>query len=923
MNLVGRESDLATVSGLLSRAAAGPSGLVVSGPAGIGKSEIWRAAVRLAETDGFCVLAARPVEVEAGFSFAALGDLLADALDPVLPSLAEPQRRALEVALLRTDDTRPLEPRAVGMALLNVLLSLASASPILVAVDDAQWLDAPSQGALEYAVRRLKSERVAVIATVRDQLVIGDIPVIRAMPPEAVDGLRLEPLSLGALQRVLHERSRAGLHRYTVLRIHEASGGNPMLALEIAAALEAEGATPRPGRPLPVPVGMTEVLERRVSSVGSQTAELLAVAASLAQPTIELLSRASRTNPVGALTEASRAGLIAIRDNRVEFTHPLLRYVIAKSLPAARRRRLHVRLAAAVDNPEEKARHLALSVDEPDERVAAELELAAKHATARGAVIAAAELLEMSAALTPPAGAVDSSRRRLAAADAYFFASDGRRSTAVLKQLLDTPMPAHLRSQALCRLGLVRCFTDSVPASVPLLEEAVTLAGDDASLRVSALLPLSLAKAALLRVDEAKAHVEDALARAQAGGDATGMTEAMAQVAYWRFIASDEPYAPMFSEATARAATDPAVRLTFGPDFWSGRLLKCTDDLDGARAAVTKVHAMADERGDEQSLISISNLLAEIELAAGDWQAALRRANQSIEVSVSGGWESYGALSYALRALIQAHLGLVEAAHQSVEAGRQVVEKTGFYAATLYLRWTVGFLALSRGDAAGADAELGDLAAMSVAYGVLEPGEALWLMDEAEAMVALGRDAEAISITDAFLEASRRRGRRWCEAAGLRTRALARGARGELAAALADAGRAVEISSSVSRPFETARCLLVKGILERRSKNRTASRQTLSRAIEMFTRLGARLWWERAEEELGRAGAKQHAADELSVTEQRVAELAASGRTNPEIAAGLFMSRKTVEANLAKAYRKLGIQTRMQLKDALGGRTRD
>lgn len=911
------------MSDFLAKAPAGPRGLVLSGPAGIGKSEIWQAAVRLAETEGFRVLTARPVEVEASFSFSALSDLLADALDPVLPSLANPQRRALEVALLRLDDGQPLEPRAVGVAVFNVLLALASASPVLIAIDDVQWLDAPSRNVLEYALRRLKSEPVAVLVTTRDENAAGDVAILRSVPPGAANSLHLQPLSLGALHRVLHERSRTDLHRYTVLRIHEASGGNPMLALEIATLLDSDGITPRPGQALPVPVSMQEVLERRISAASVKAGNLLAVAACLAQPTIELLSRASRENPVGALAEASRAGLISIRDSRVEFTHPLLRFVIAKSLPSIRRRRLHARLAAVVDNPEERARHLALSVDRPDERVAAELEAAAKHATARGAAVAAAELLEQASALTPADHALDSARRRLAAADAYFYAGDGGRSSNVLEQLLNLPMPAALRSQALCRLGLVRCFTNSVPSAVALLEQAADLAGEDASLRVSALLPLALAKAALIRIEEARDHVEEALELARAGGDETGATEAMAQVAFWRFITSDQPYAPLLDEARERARLDPSVRLTFGPEFWSGRLLKSTDELGSARLAVTEVHAMADERGDEESLISINNLLAEIELAAGDWDAALRHANESIELSTSGGWESYGALGYALSALTQAHLGLVDAANATAATGRLVVEKTGFMAATLYLRWTLGFLALSQRDAAGADAQLGDLAAMSVAFGVLEPGEALWLMDEAEALVAIGRVAEAQVMTDAFLEASQRRDRRWCLAAGLRTRALVLGASGSLAAALLDAQRAVELAESGSRPFELARCLLVRGVLERRSKNRTASRRSLGMAAEMFARLGARLWVARAQEELGRAGAKQHASDDLSVTEHRVALLASDGHTNPAIAAALFMSRKTVEANLARAYRKLGIRTRMQLREALADRPRD
>jgi DNA-binding CsgD family transcriptional regulator len=918
MRLVGRESELEIVDRFLEAARAGPAGLVLTGAPGIGKTELWREGQRRAASGGYRVLTARPVEVEASFSFAALGDLLGEA-DAFLNQLPAPQRRALEVALLRREDGGPVEPRAVAIATLSLLRALAAVGPILLAVDDVQWLDTPSLSVLEYAVRRLRTEAIAILATRREDSTDHDVPLLRAVAGSAGARLPVKPLSLGAMHQLLHERIGPGLQRYTVLRVYEVSAGNPMVALEVARLLAEQGVHPRPGEELPVPVSVQALLAQRLSAVSPATLQVLAIAASLAQPSTELLARAAPRTAMPALEKASQAGLVEVIKGRVEFTHPLLRFVVRSGMSDAQRRQLHARLATLAEQSEERVRHLALSVDRADEGVAAQLESVALTVIARGAPVAGGELLEQAATLTPGTLMMEAARRRLAAANASFLAGDARRCRTLLEDLLPALPHGRLRSEALCQLGLVRCFTDDVARGTELLEQSAGEASDDPERRFAALVTLALGKASRLQIAECRQLLEDALRLAESSGHETGATEAMSSLSFWRFVTGDESFGDLLERAKRRARVDPTVRLTFGPDFWSAQILRCTDQLQAASNEIQLVHARAEEQGDEGSLLPINNVVAEIDLAAGAWPSALQHATESAEIAARYGFLAFSVLGHALRGVIQAHLGLEGDARASLATGSDAANQTGFLSATMYLRWARGFLELSRGNPKGADEQLGDIAAMTVAFGVVEPGAIPWHLDEVEALVALGRldDAEALLVP--YLEAAERRERRWCRAAGLRCRALLNAARGNLQSALDDARVAATLAEEGQRPFELARCLLVKGIVERRANNRAAATIDLRRAETLFERLEARLWLARARDELRRAEGKPHSGDALSATEFRVAKLAAEGRSNPEIAAALFMSRKTVEANLARTYRKLGVRMRVQLAGVLDG----
>jgi hypothetical protein len=349
--IVGRNEELSLVAAFLEAPAQLPAALLLEGEAGIGKSTVWRHGVELARANGFRVVETRPSESETALSFAGLGDLLGDAAAEVLPELPPPQKGALEVALLLRDPGgAPPDPRGISTAFLSALRTLARHRPLLVAVDDLQWLDAPSLAVLEYAGRRLRDEPVALLLTRR--LVGDDAPLTleRALG-ERLRRVALGPLSLGSLHRLLHERLEVALPRPLLRRIHELSGGNPFFALELARAQAGE-------RENQLPETLGTLVRDRLAALPAATQRVLAVAAALARPTVELVDRVAEGG-VDALGAAEQAHVIELRAGGIQFAHPLLASGAYLGMEAPERRAIHARLAELVQDPEEGARHLA------------------------------------------------------------------------------------------------------------------------------------------------------------------------------------------------------------------------------------------------------------------------------------------------------------------------------------------------------------------------------------------------------------------------------------------------------------------------------------------------------------------------------------------------------------------------------------
>ena len=386
--IIGRDSELRDVSEFLDAIPAGLIALIIEGEAGIGKSTIWRHGVVQADGRGCRVLVCQPAATEARMSFAALGDLLEPVIDDVVGGLVAPQRRALDVALLRTELKDSLrDERAVSVAFLNVIRLLCKESTVLLAIDDAHWLDRPSARVLEFAVRRAASAPVGLMAAVRldpHERLIVDLQ--RTVEPERHKCLRVGPLSPAALHHLIGVREGAMLPRRVLLTVHKLSGGNPFYALELARTLAEREAPLAPGEPLPVPGTLTDLVAGRLGRLPARTHEALLVASALAQPTSATIDAYDPSWSADELLDkAERRELIKLARGRVRFTHPIISSTVYAGASEAERRRVHRRLAEIVSDREQHARHLALAAEAPEERVAAALERAADTADRRGA----------------------------------------------------------------------------------------------------------------------------------------------------------------------------------------------------------------------------------------------------------------------------------------------------------------------------------------------------------------------------------------------------------------------------------------------------------------------------------------------------------------------------------------------------------
>jgi AAA ATPase domain len=399
------------VEAFLDRAAQEPGALVLQGEPGIGKTSLWREARGRAVVRGFRVLDCRPAEAESVLSFSGLTDLLEDVPAAGFGSLPEPQRRALSAALLRVSVAEAPDPRSVAAGFRSFLTGLADASPVLVAVDDAQWLDASSASVLAFALRRLEGLRVGFLGAWRPGRQ-GALDGVLASPYCRL--LPLEPFSLAAIHNLLKQRLGRTFPRRLLLALYEACGGNPFYALEIARELAAHDL--RAGDPLPVPADLGSLVRRRVTRLPAAARNVLLATVAVAQPTRALVAAAVGAGASAGLEEAERAGFLEVVGERLRFSHPLYGAAVMAAAPAERRRRLHGRMAELIEVEEERARQLALATDAPAEEAAAAVERAGEHVRTRGAAAAAATLFLEAVRLTPAADQVGRQRRTLAAA---------------------------------------------------------------------------------------------------------------------------------------------------------------------------------------------------------------------------------------------------------------------------------------------------------------------------------------------------------------------------------------------------------------------------------------------------------------------------------------------------------------------------
>jgi DNA-binding NarL/FixJ family response regulator len=891
--VIGRERELAHVEAFVNDLRDDPAALVIHGDAGIGKTTLWRAAVVETRRRSHRVLVCRASETESALPFLGLADIFDDCADTVA-ALAEPQRRALEAALGRAEAIA--DRVAVARATVSVLRSLAAEAPTVVAIDDAQWLDAPSADALRFAARRLEALPVGFVVSVRGEAERVPLELDRALAPGRLLRLRVEPLPPRDLQALIASRVPIRLGRPRSKALHRISGGNPLFALQIAEAAAAQGLAP--AGDVPVPATVAGAVAARLANLSDRTRDALLAAAALAQPTLDVVRREE-------LAEAVAGGIVELDANRIRFSHPLFSSVVYALAPAERQRHVHRQLAAVVADPEERALHLARGADVADEAVARELEEAAERASKLGHSDAAAELAAHAERLTPDAQGDDRARRAMAAAVYLYAAGDGRRSADLLARAIERLSAGPVRARALRLLGWVE---DDVKASAAHLRQALAEAGDDA--RLLSEIHQQLARTEVFGGDWAAGarHAKAAVAHAERAGHAGVLATALARLAMTPALRGKRMRLDALDRAVALERTLPEpLRLSESPLLFRGVVLLSADRLVDARAAFDDAYQRGLALGDMWRGIVLT-FMAELECRAGNWERALAHALEAEDLATQ--WAVADGESWGLyaRGLVEAHLGNVDVARERLE--RAAALARGIHNAWVDLRVqsALAFLALSTDDRVAALAHFDVLLA--------PPPPVRALPDLVEALVGLGDVDRAAAVSAKLAERAAATGLPSVVAGGARSSALVAAARGDLAAAEAAAREALAAHARLDEPFERARTLLVLGAIERRAKRKREAREVLAQAEATLESLGARLWQDKVHAELERTGLR-HATDALTPTEQRVAELAARGATNKEIGSALFMSVKTVEANLSRVYGKLSVRSRTELANRL------
>jgi DNA-binding CsgD family transcriptional regulator/tetratricopeptide (TPR) repeat protein len=909
--VIGRESELATIESFLTRVPAGPSALVIEGEAGIGKSTLWLWATARARSNGWTAITARPAEAETAHSYAALADILAPIAGATLADLPEPQRLALEQVLLlrHVAAGERIDGRAVGAAAVGAITKAAATGPLVIGIDDLTWLDSASARVIDSLTRRLGNLPVGLVVTGRVTAGAGiALGLERAVGHERVTRLELSGLSRGALQQLIHRALGLTFPRPILSRLHAASAGNAYVALEIARAI---GQMPRPMRldeQLPVPATVRALVGHRLGGLTRDVkVAMLAVAASAAPTRGDIMAvvgdeqRADR-----AIAGAEQAGLLVEEHGRYRAIHPLIASTIYAQSDSIQRRSVHRQLARVAAGPEDRARHLARTVAGPDETIASELETASGEARRRGAPEGAAELLRLAVELTP-AGSGGLARRRMLLGTALLEIG----STAAAIVELDLALSALPGGADRATAGLQRAIAAWYVAADQQAERFALAARVEAdhdpalAARIEALL-------AVFCADMQRASDHAAAALSLAGLPGSRLDPAVVALATWqRFLAEvylgHPPPVELIAHDTGLDAIGDPTQVPTVPGIWALAMGR----FDEARGFFADLLARSQITGAWTAAADLEARLAEVELWADRWDAALNHVDRA-RAAAAELEQAEPPAAMRVLATITARRGDIVSARALVAESigdRQLADDPLVRAAWLV---TATAVEMTAGDMAAAERYAAQADGALAAIGVLEPLLLDTTADRAEALVALGRTADAKGLLLALDRRCQVLPRAVNLVAAARLRALLAATDDEVEQAIE--GSEPALADSAGWPlFDRLRTLLARAGLQRRRRDRRGATASLEVALQIASELRAAPWRDRAGAELDRLGRRRGAALALTPTERQVAELIAAGATNREAAAQLFMSPKTVESHLSRIYGKLGIASRAEL----------
>ncbi len=894
--LHGRSAETARIDELLAAARAGGSGtLVLRGEPGVGKTALLDYAAVAAE--GMRVLRGTGIESDAELPFSALHLLLRPALGR-LDDLPRPQAAALRCAfgLAAAPGT---DRFLIGLAALSALSELAGDGALLCLIDDAQWLDRSSADALLFAARRLDAEGIVLLFAARDDGLtapgLAELHV-RGLDPEASRALLAEHaanLPTEAFDRVLAE-----------------AAGNPLALLELPRAALGRPAT----SPLPLPGRIQEAYDRRVAQLPAPVRAFLLVAAAEETGDLGLVLRAATAGITAEAADiAERSGLITVHQQQVVFRHALMRAAVYQGATFAERSAAHTALAGALTSEpdaDRRAWHRAAAATGPDESIAAELEHTAGRARQRLGHAAAAAALERAARLTPE----DSQRARRLVAAAAAALDSGRLDVATT--LAEQASSLTAEPTALAEIARVRAWAAMERGRV---HSAHRLAADGAD-AIAGLDPAAASALLLIGViagwwtGDAKLvqDVADRMARlALASPAGPALEQRSVQAMASLLDGRPEQAVPLLRDVLAAARhaqpepLDVSVYVTY--------VALLIGDFDTARELMLATAEACHARGMIRFLAPIHQGLSFASFRLNRFRAATASATEGLRLAEDTGQPVRIAGLRGVLALLAAVAGDEERCRELAGLARDNAFAEENANVSTMAEWALALLDLGLGRPAAA-LERFEMAASGALRTFIHP--VFFAPDHIEAAVRLGQPDRTTEPLARFAAWAQATDQPWALAVLRRCRALADscgGAEDHYRAAL-------QLHASSGRPFEHARTALLYGEWLRRARRNADARIQLRAALALFDRTAAVPWADRARAELRAAGeiavSGAPGPDKLSLLtpqELQVVRLAASGASNRDIAARLFVSPRTVSHHLYRAFPKLGVSTRTAL----------
>jgi DNA-binding CsgD family transcriptional regulator len=898
--VIGRDAELADIAGSLAESR--KRAVVIEGPAGIGKSTLWRAAVAAARRADECVLLVRPREVEARMPYAGLEGLLSERLDDVAADLPSPQRRALDVALMRADPlVDAVDPQLVATAAMSTFGALGAKQRLLICIDDVQWLDAESTDVVRFALRRLPSDSVRGLVTWRSEA----RPLDLGLDDDELHRTAMAPLSVDSLRAVVRQHLKQPLSAPSARALHQVSGGNPFYALEIARS------HPDGDYGFERPLTLNDVrhlVGRRFAELPRSTLSALATVAAMSNPEVwrvrKVLPDESRLDIAFNLQILTESG-----SGRLEFTHPLLAAAAYALMPPRRRREIHALLAEHASSSEERARHLALCTVEPDEVTAATVEAGARAAAARGAPADAARLVEIAARLTPAGDLATAGARRLAAAEWHGVAGDLATAVGIWMRLSATCPPGEVHAEAIAQIALrgVVPHERAVALSEQAVAESTTLRG-----RIRR---ISMHAAVVADTVRTLAMQRAAVADARAAGDVEALLAILPELGFQLALSEpDSEGLDLLREAVAlKHRPEPRGSDYVAPDIQLAIVLIQRNELAEATALLQRHLQESVARGDEDGVSRAAVHLCEVALRAG----RLDEAQQAITLAMSAGGEEQTSQELSMRlvfaAWVAAHRGDVDDARTLLTRVRAMCDEVGDRYAEAGYGIVTGFLELSLGNPAGAREALAPVLALWRAIGHVEPGVYYFMPDWHESLIRSAALDDAADAIDDWDRVGRRYDRPFALATAARARGMLLTTEGRLDEAFTAFTEALTQHERFVWPHQRARTYLEHGRTLRRAGRRATARAQLTSALDIFTSIGEQLWVAQTQDEIARLGGRIPSGRMLTDAEKRVVTLVAAGRSNRDVAAELSISVRTVEANLTRAYAKLDVRSRSEL----------